>query len=102
VLPKAPCVCIVHCPHQGVPPQHLLGVNKLESTPTESHFTMLVRICFMACHPGMPAKAPAMVPWSLVNLDFRFHVATGAECSTVCHGAASRPLASHAMGNWSP
>jgi hypothetical protein len=41
-------------------------------------------------------------PWSLVNRKFRSHVATGAECSTVCHGAASRLFAFYALGIWSP
>jgi len=39
VLSKAPSVCIVHLPSPGVSPQHLLGVNNLEDTPTERHFT---------------------------------------------------------------
>ena len=56
----------------------------------------------MACPSGMTAVAPALA-MVLVDRDFRFHVATGAECRLhVCHCAAFFTLAIRAMGNWSP
>lgn len=57
---------------------------------------------FMACPSGMTAIAPATAI-VLVGRDFRFHVATGAECRL--HGMSLRSfltLATRAMGNWSP
>jgi hypothetical protein len=56
----------------------------------------------MACPSGMTAIAPATAI-VLVDRDFRFHVATGAECRL--HGMSLRrslTLAIRAMGNWSP
>lgn len=56
----------------------------------------------MACPSGMTAIAPALA-MLLVDRDFRFHVATGAECRL--HGMSLRrflTLAIRAMGNWSP
>ena len=56
----------------------------------------------MACPSGMTAIAPATAI-VLVGRDFRFHVATGAECRL--HGMSLRSfltLATRAMGNCSP
>ena len=68
----------------------------------DSHYHACADLHFMACPSGMTAIAPATAI-VLVDRDFRFHVATGAECRL--HGMSLRrslTLAIRAMGNWSP
>lgn len=92
------CVSCI-CPRQGFP-RSICWASTISRT-LQPRGTLHARadLHFMACLSGMTAKAPDTAT-VLVNRVFRHHVATGAECSAICHGAAFRlsPFAPWANG----
>jgi hypothetical protein len=82
----------VHCPYQGIP-RSIRWASTISRSPTESH---LIRSCGSALcgirirNDGRDTRR-ALLPGQ-ISPGLRLHVASNAECSLRCHGAASQFL----------